>query len=68
MTSDVAELIEIQRITPNATTKITTFEAQFGRKPNTPLRNIATSFKLSIYIGETRKLLVNIRDYSQNQP
>ena len=44
--SDVAELNKFLRITPNATTKITPFEAQFGRKPNTPLSNIATSPKI----------------------
>ena len=37
LASDVAELIKTLRVTPNATTKITPFEAHFGRKPNTPL-------------------------------
>ena len=53
---DVAELIKTLRITPNATTKITPFEARFGRKPNTPLSNIATSPKLSNLSWENIKL------------
>ena len=35
LASDVAELIKTLRITPNATTKISLFEAHFSRKPNT---------------------------------
>ena len=53
---DVAELIKTLRITPNATTKITPFEAHFDRKPNTPLSNIATSPKSSNLSWENIKL------------
>ena len=56
LASDVAELIKTLRITPNATTKITPFEAHFGRKPNTPLSNIATSPKSSNLSWENIKL------------
>ena len=56
LASDVAELIKTLRITPNATTKITPFEAHFGRKPNTPLINIATSPKLSKLSWENTKI------------
>ena len=45
LASDVAVLIKTLRVTPNATTKITPFEAHFGRKPNTPLSNMVTSPK-----------------------
>ena len=31
------------RITPNGVTKISPFEAHMGRKPNTPLSNVATT-------------------------
>ena len=54
--SDVAELIKTLRITPNATTKLTPFEAQFGRKPNTPLSNMATSPKSSKLSWENTKI------------
>ena len=56
LASDVAELIKTLRITPNATTKITPFEAHFGRRPNTPLTNISTSPKLSNLSWEKTKL------------
>ena len=56
LASDVAELIKTLRITPNATTKVTPFEAQFGRKPNTPLGNIATSPKSSNLSWENTKI------------
>ena len=56
LASDVAELIKTLRITPNATTKITPFEAQFGRKPNTPLSNMATSPKSSKLSFENTKI------------
>ena len=59
LASDVAELIKTLRITPNATTKLTPFEAHFGRKPNTPLSTIATSPKSpKTYHGKTSNLLV----------
>ena len=54
LASDV--LIKTLRITPNATTKITPFEAHFGRKLNTPLSNIATSPKSSNLSWENIKL------------
>ena len=38
----VAYLIENIRLIPNSTTKITPFEAHFGRKPNTEISNITT--------------------------
>ena len=56
LASDVAELIKTLRIAPNATTKITPFEAHFGRKSKTPLSNIAKSPKLSNLSWENIKL------------
>ena len=47
LASDVAELIKTLRITPHATTKITLFEAHYGRKSNNFLRNVSTSPKVS---------------------
>ena len=38
----VANIIENIRLIPNATTKISPFEAYFGRKPNTEISNIIT--------------------------
>ena len=38
----LAKIIENIRLIPNTTTKISLFEAQFGRKPNTELSNITT--------------------------
>ena len=38
----VANIIENIRLIPNSTTKITPFEAHFGRKPNTEISNITT--------------------------
>ena len=52
----MAEFIKTLRVKPNATTKITPFEAHFGRKPNTPLSNIATSPKSSNLSWENTKL------------
>ena len=43
LASDVAEVIKTLRITPHGVKKISPFEAHMGRKPNTPLSNIATS-------------------------
>ena len=43
LASDVAEIIKTFRITPHSVTKISPFEAHLGRKPNTPLSNVATS-------------------------
>ena len=56
LASDVAELIKTLRITPHATTKITPFEAHYGRKPNTPLTNICTTPKISNLSWENTKL------------
>ena len=55
--SDVAELIKTLRITPHATTKITPFEAHYGRKPNTPLSNICTTPKISNLSWENTNFL-----------
>ena len=52
----MAELIKTLRITPHATTKITPFEAHYGRKPNTPLTNICTTPKISNLSWENTKL------------
>ena len=41
LASDVAEIIKTLRITPHRVRKISQFEAHMGRKPNTPLSNIA---------------------------
>ena len=38
----LANFIENIRLNPNTTTKITPFEAHFGRKPNTEISNITT--------------------------
>ena len=38
----LANIIENIRLIPNTTTKISPFEAQFGRKPNTEISNITT--------------------------
>ena len=43
LASDVAEIIKTLRNTPHVVTKISPFEAHMGRKPNTPLSNIATN-------------------------
>ena len=43
LASDVAEIIKILRITLHGVTKVSPFEAHMGRKPNTPLSNIATN-------------------------
>ena len=43
LASDVAEIIKTLRITPHGVTKISPFEAHSGRKPNTPLSNLATT-------------------------
>ena len=52
----MAELIKTLRITPHATTKITPFEAHYGRKPNTPLTSICTTPKISNLSWENTKL------------
>ena len=56
LASDVAELIKTLRITPNASTKVTPFEAHYGRKANTPLSNLSTSPKSSNISWENTKL------------
>ena len=43
LTWDVAEIIKTLRITPHGVTKMSPFEAHMGRKPNTPLSNLATT-------------------------
>ena len=43
LASEVVEIIKILRITPPGVTKISPFEAHMGRKPNTPLSNLATT-------------------------
>ena len=43
LASDVAEIIKTLRLTPHGVTKISPFEAHMGRKPNTPLSNLATT-------------------------
>ena len=52
----MAELLKTLRITPHATTKITPFEAHYGRKPNTPLTIICTTPKISNLSWENTKL------------
>ena len=42
LSSRIANIIENIRLIPNKTTKVTPFEAHFGRKPNTELTNILT--------------------------
>ena len=43
LASAVAEIIKTLRIKPHSVTEISPFEAHMGRKPNTPLSNVATS-------------------------
>ena len=43
LASDVAEIPKTLRITPHSVTTISPLEAHMGRKPNTPLSNVATS-------------------------
>ena len=43
LASDVAEIMKTLRITSHGVTQISPFEAHMGRKPNTPLSNIATN-------------------------
>ena len=42
LASKISVIIENTKILPNTTTKITPFEAHFGRKPNTQTSNIIT--------------------------
>ena len=43
LASDVAETIKTLRVAPHSVTKISPFESHMGRKPNTPLSNVATN-------------------------
>ena len=42
LSAGIASIIENIRLIPNKTTKVTPFEAHFGRKPNTELSNMLT--------------------------
>ena len=42
LSARIASVIETIRLIPNKTTKVTPFEAHFGRKPNTELSNMLT--------------------------
>ena len=42
LTNRLANIIENIRLIPNTTTKLSPFEAHFGRKPNTEISNITT--------------------------
>ena len=42
LASETSEIIENLKLIPNTTTKITSFEAHFGRKPNTQTSSIVT--------------------------
>ena len=42
LSARIASIIENIRLIPNETTKVTPFEAHFGRKPNTELSNMLT--------------------------
>ena len=42
LSARIASIIENIRLIPNKTTKVTPFEAHFGRKPNTELSNMLT--------------------------
>ena len=42
LSARIASVIENIRLNPNKTTKVTPFEAHFGRKPNTELSNMLT--------------------------
>ena len=53
---DVAEIIKTPRITPHGVTKISSFEANMGRKPNTPVSNIATNSSPNNLNWESAKL------------
>ena len=43
LASDVTQIIKTPRITPHGVTKISPFEADMGRKPKTPISNVAIS-------------------------
>ena len=51
----MAEIIKALRITPHGVTKISPFEAHLGRKPNTPLSNLATTSSPNNLIRENAK-------------
>ena len=53
----IKQIVSDLRLTKQKTTKITLFEAQFGRPANTPLRNIST---LPSSLNLTKKLLLTI--------
>ena len=55
LASDVAEIIKTLMITPHSVTKVSPFEAHMGRKPNTPLSNVATSSSPNNLIWESAK-------------
>ena len=64
ITTIVSNMIQNIRLIPNRITKITPFEAHFGRKPNTALSNIVTkpnkrnlSYKKIKHFASDRKLL-----------
>ena len=64
ITTIVSNIIQNIRLIPNRKTKITPFEAHFGRKPNTALSNIVTkpnkqnlSYKKIKHFASDRKLL-----------
>ena len=56
LATDAVELIKTLRITPNATTKIPSFEAHFGRGPTTSLSKISVSPQLSNLSWENTRL------------
>ena len=55
LASDVAEIIKTLRITSHGVTKLKSFEAHMGRKPNTPLSNVATSSSANNLSWESAK-------------
>ena len=64
ISSIVSNIIQSIRLIPNRITKVTPFEAHFGRKPNTALSNIVTkpnkqnlSYKQIKHFTSDRKLL-----------
>ena len=51
----MAVIMKTLRITPHGVTKISPFEAHLGRKPNTPLSNLATTSSANNPIRENAK-------------
>ena len=67
ITTIVSNIIQNIRLIPNRITKITPFEAHFGRKPNTALSNIVTKSTKHNLSYKNKTVLLQIANYSNNQ-